>query len=297
VHGGPAQLLVVGLLPSRHLHEGRAAQEDLGLLVDEHGVVAHAGHVGAARGRVAEHERQRRDAHARELGEVVEDLPGRHEQVGLRGPVGATWLHEVDHREPVDQADLEGSEVLLQRVRVHGAAPHRRVVGDHHAFDARHDADAGDDAGSDVEPAPPRRQRRQFQEGRPDVEQEVDPLPGQQAATCVVAGRVPVASARSRHRQLPLVPIQQVEQTDPVGLVGLAGEVDGRRKHGHRRRYRASGSGTRSIAPPPRTLSGLTRSRSCIGAFFAPPRAWLGASQERRRDLRDWRPPTGERRR
>jgi hypothetical protein len=43
VHGRPTELLVVGLLTSRHLHQRRAAEKDLGLLVHEHRVVADPG--------------------------------------------------------------------------------------------------------------------------------------------------------------------------------------------------------------------------------------------------------------
>ena len=42
MHLGAAERLVVGLLAGGHLHQRRAAEEHLGLLLDHHGVVAHA---------------------------------------------------------------------------------------------------------------------------------------------------------------------------------------------------------------------------------------------------------------
>ncbi len=57
VHRGAAELLVGRFLAGRHLDQGRAPEEDLRALLDHHDVVAHARHVCAPRGRVAEDER------------------------------------------------------------------------------------------------------------------------------------------------------------------------------------------------------------------------------------------------
>ena len=54
VHRGTTQLLVGRLLAGGHLDQRWSAEEDLGALLDHHDVVAHARHVGAAGGRVAE---------------------------------------------------------------------------------------------------------------------------------------------------------------------------------------------------------------------------------------------------
>ena len=63
--------------------------------VDHDGVVAHPRHVGAAGRRVAEHERDRRDPESAQLGEVVEDPAGGHEQLALGRQVRAAGLDEV----------------------------------------------------------------------------------------------------------------------------------------------------------------------------------------------------------
>ena len=66
------------------------------------------GHVGAAGGRRAEHQRDGRDAGGRQLGEVPEGRAAGHEDLGLLGQVGAAGLGEVDQRQPVAQGDLMG---------------------------------------------------------------------------------------------------------------------------------------------------------------------------------------------
>ena len=126
VHRRPAELLVVGLLAGGHLDQRRPAEEHLGRLVDHDGVVAHARDVGAACGGVPEDQGDGGDAHGRELRQVVEDLAGRDEQVGLGRQVGAARLDQVDHGQPVEPGDLECPEVLPQGVRVDCPTPDRR---------------------------------------------------------------------------------------------------------------------------------------------------------------------------
>ena len=67
VHLGAAERLVVALLAGRHLHERWPAEEHLRALLDHHDVVAHARHVRAAGGRVAEHDGDGRNARRRQL--------------------------------------------------------------------------------------------------------------------------------------------------------------------------------------------------------------------------------------
>ena len=92
VHFGAAQRLIVGLLAGGHLHQRRAGQEDLRALLDHHHVVGHAGDVGAARGGVAEHQRDGRDARGRQPGQVPEHLPAGDEDLLLGGQVGAARI-------------------------------------------------------------------------------------------------------------------------------------------------------------------------------------------------------------
>ena len=149
VHLGAAERLVVGLLAGRHLHQRRPGEEHLGPVLDHHDVVGHARQVGAAGGRVAEHEGDRRDPVRRRPGEVAERAPAGDEDLLLGRQVGAAGLDEVDHRQPVLEGDVGGAERLAQRERVARPASHGRVVGADQALDAADDADAGDDAGAD----------------------------------------------------------------------------------------------------------------------------------------------------
>ena len=98
MHLRAAELLVVALLAGGHLDQGRTTQEDLRALLDHDDVVAHAGDVGAAGGRVAEHQRDSGDRLRRLAGQVAEPAAAGDEDLALRRQVGAAGLDQVDHR-------------------------------------------------------------------------------------------------------------------------------------------------------------------------------------------------------
>ena len=98
-----------------------------------------------------------------------------------------------------------------------GAAAHGRVVGGDQALDALDDADAGDDAGADGVVAAPGGQRRQLQERRVGVEEQLDPLAGQQLAAGVVALDVLLAAAGQR---LGVLGLELGELPASIGLRG-----------------------------------------------------------------------------
>jgi hypothetical protein len=247
VHVGAAERLVVGFLAGGHLDQRRAAEEHLGLAVDQDGVVAHAGHVGAAGRGVAEHEGDRRDAHPRQLGQVVEDLAREHEQLGLRGQVGPARLDQVDHRQPVAPGDLEGAQRLAQRVGVHGPAAHGGIVGDEDALDPGHHADAGDDAGADGELGSPGGERRQLEQRRVPVDEELDPLAGQQPSPVVMARGVAGAAARPGDFQLLVQRGDGRQLAPPAGLVAGAAGVERGSKDGHSSPFRRRQQGCSAI--------------------------------------------------
>src|SRR5690606_17355039 len=173
-------------------------EEHLGALLDHHHVVAHPWHVGAACGGVAEDQGDGGDAGGGEPGEVAEEPPAGDEDLALAGQVGAAGLDQVDQRHPVLLGDLHRPHGLAAGPRVAGAAAHRGVVGDDHALGALDHADAGDDAGADREVAAPGGQRGQLQERRVRVEQQLDPLPGEELATAAVPLDVLLAAAGQR---------------------------------------------------------------------------------------------------
>ncbi len=171
VHLGAAEGFVVGLLAGGHLDQWRAAEEHLRAILDHDGVIAHRRNVGATCGRVAEHDRDSRDARRRETGQVAEHRPAGDEDLLLAREIRATRLDQGDHRQPVLQRNLVRPQGLLQRPRVARPATHRRIVRRNKAFDALDDADADDQAGADLVVAAPSGQWRQFEERRVGVEQ------------------------------------------------------------------------------------------------------------------------------
>src|SRR5699024_80380 len=72
VRVGPAERLLVGELPGVGLDQGRAGEEHLGSVLDHHHVVAHAGNVGTAGGRVAVDHGDRGDARLGQPREIAE---------------------------------------------------------------------------------------------------------------------------------------------------------------------------------------------------------------------------------
>ena len=115
------------------------------------------------------------------------------------------------------------------------------VVGDHHALDTGHHPDAGDHRGADREVGPPAGERGQLEERRPLVDEQLDPLAGQQLAASMVPVDVLLAAAGHRLRVLG------VEGGDLVQHRGASG------CHGHLPypSSRAVRSSSTSVAPPP----------------------------------------------
>jgi hypothetical protein len=163
----------------------------------------------------------------------MEDPAGRDEQVGLRRQVRAARLDQVHHRQPVDPGDLQGAQRLAQRVRVHRAAAHGRVVRDDHALDAGDHADAGHHGGPDGEFGAPGGEGRQLEERAVRVQQELDPLAGQQPAPVTVPPLVAFAAAGDGQLDLLSQLVQHGELCGPVGAVSLAVQVDMRGEDRH----------------------------------------------------------------
>ena len=145
-----AEFLCGDHLPGRRLHQRRAAEEDRALVAHDHGLIAHGGHIRAARGARAQHRGDLRDAFGasswpgcRRSGRSA---PGPGNTSSCLGQERAAGVDQIDAWQPVLPGDLLGAQVLFHGDRVVGAALDRRVVGDDHAFAARHPADAGDDA-------------------------------------------------------------------------------------------------------------------------------------------------------
>ena len=149
MHVAAAELLGGDLLAGRGAHQRRARQEDRALAADDDVLVAHRGHVGAARRATAHHDRDLRDAYRGHPRLVVEDaaevmLVGK--DLGLHRQKRAARIDQVNARQPVFDRDLLRAQMLLHGHRKIGAALDGRVVGDDHRLAAVDAADAGDDA-------------------------------------------------------------------------------------------------------------------------------------------------------
>ena len=219
VHVGAAQFLGGHILARGGLHQRRPAQKDRARALDDDGFVAHGRHVRAAR-RARPHDgRDLRDAGRAHDGLVMEDaaeVVHVGEDLVLHGQEGAARVDEIDARQPILQRHLLGAQVLLDRQREIGAALDGGIVGYDHALASFDAADAGDDARARCVAVVhlPRRQRREFEEGRAGIEQAVDAFAHEELALLRMAllGLVVAAAARLR---------QPVAQFDGQGLVVL----------------------------------------------------------------------------
>ena len=232
VHLGAAELLRRHHLAGRGLHQRRAAEKDRAGALHDDRLVAHRGHVGAARGARPHHQRHLRDPLRRELRLVVEDAAevlAIGKDLVLERQEGAAGVDEIEARQPVLERDLLGAEVLLHGHRVVRAALDRRVVGDDDAGRPLDTADAGDD------PRARRiaviqalgRERVQLEEGAPRVEEPVDPFADGQLAALPVPGDRPVVTGRAPFGERPLSAAEVVDQGAHRLAVGLARRCQG----------------------------------------------------------------------
>jgi hypothetical protein len=202
MHFGAAELLRRHHLAGRRFHRAAAAEEDRALSLDDHRLVRHRRHVGAAGGARAHHAGDLRDAGRRHVGDVVEDAAevlAVGEDVVLLGKEAAARVDEVDARQAVLRRDLLRAQVLLHRHRVIGAALDGGVVGDDHALAARDAADAGDHRrGMHVAAVHAvRGELADLEERRAGIEQAAHPVARQElAAREVLLARLLVAAHR-----------------------------------------------------------------------------------------------------
>ena len=209
VHVRATQLLRRHLLARRRLHQRRPGEEDRPRSFDDHRLIAHRRHVGAAGCARAHHGGDLRNALRRHPRLVIEDaakvLPVREDVCLLRQERPAR-VHQVDARQTVLLGDLLRAQVLLYGDRVICAALHGRVVGDDHHFVPGHPPHAGHDTGRRSVAAIhlPGGQRAHLQERRPGVKQAVDPLPCRQLAALTVPVDQRLAAALADAVERPL---------------------------------------------------------------------------------------------
>ena len=178
-----AERFGVDFLPRGGLHQRGPAEEDRALVLHDDRLVAHRGHVGAAR-RAGTHDNgDLGDSRCGQVGLVVEDPPEVvlvRENPRLHGQERAPGVDQVDAGQGVLVGDLLGAEMLLDCYRVVGASLHGGIVGDDHAFLARDASDAGHEPRrrNDVVVEFVTGELADLEERRARVEQPAHPVPG-----------------------------------------------------------------------------------------------------------------------
>ena len=128
---GAAERLVGRDLAGRRLQQRRPGEEGAGAAAHHDHVVGEAGHVGAARGRRAVHDRDHRQPGGREPRQVAEQRAAANELLdAVLEQVRAGRLDQVDERQPVLERDLLRAQQLLEALRLERAGVDAGVVGD-----------------------------------------------------------------------------------------------------------------------------------------------------------------------
>ena len=218
-----AELLGGHVLPGGGLDERRPADEDRARSLHDHRLVAHRGHVGAAGGARAHHDRDLGDVPRGQSCLVEEDPPevlAVGEDVGLERQEGSARVDEVDAREVVLLGHLLGAQVLLDGEREVRAALHGGVVRDDDAAAALDHADPRDDPGrrrlSVVDL--PGGERVQLEERRAGVDEQVDPLARRElAARAMPLGRLLAAAGGDERGSLAQLREQPLHVGVPRG--------------------------------------------------------------------------------
>ncbi len=205
VHVSAAEVLGAHFFAGRGLHQRWAGEKNGALLLDDHRLVAHRRHVGAAGGARPHHHGDLRDPSRRHTGLVVEDasemLPVGKD-LGLHRQKRATRVDEVDAGEAVLERDLLGAQVLLHRHRVVGAALDGGIVGDDQGLAAGDAADSRDHSSgwrfAVVEVVGG--EGRELEKGRGGIEQRIDTLASEHLAAPLVPVAVLLGPSESRSR-------------------------------------------------------------------------------------------------
>ena len=199
VHARAAELLVVRLLAGRHLHQRRPAEEHLGAFVD------HAPSSRTCRARTRRRPSSCR-TRARSSGCCIAESWVRSRKIWPAGMNRSAW---VGRSAPPDSTRLiSGSRltVAISSARrfflsVYGFIDPPRTVGSW-AMITHSTPDTTPTPvtmhGADVELGAPRRERRELEERRVTVEEQLDALAREQLAAGAVARLVALAAARDR---------------------------------------------------------------------------------------------------
>ncbi len=149
VHVCAAECFRIDFLAGCGAHQRRAAEKHATLIAHDDGVIGHGRDVRPAGGARAVHHGNLRNAGGRQSG-LVEKNPAEMiavwKHLVLFRQKRPAALDQVDAWQCIVGGDFLRTQVFLHGQRVVGAALHRRVIGNHHAFAAGNAADPGDQA-------------------------------------------------------------------------------------------------------------------------------------------------------
>jgi hypothetical protein len=134
-------------------------------------------------------------------------LVGKH--LVLHRQKRAAGIDQIDARQAIFARHFLRAQMFLDGDRVVGAALHRRVIGDDHAFAAFDAADTGYQAAARdlVVVHAVRGERRQFEERRARIQQGIDTIARQELAArhMLLSRRVGAAECRLRGQRAQLI--------------------------------------------------------------------------------------------
>ncbi len=189
MHQRAAEFLLRCDLAGRRLEQRRAREEGARAVAHHHDEVRHAGHVGAAGGGAAMHDRQHGNARGRQPREPRVMRAAEDEILdAIAQQVGAGGLDQVHERQAVLERELLGALEFFQPHRLQCAGLDAGIVDDDHAARAADLADAGEQSAARRRLLGVRvvqqvtRAGREFQVGRARIEQQAQALARQQLA-------------------------------------------------------------------------------------------------------------------
>ena len=146
MHVGAPQFFGADHFTGCRLDQRRATQKDGALLAHDDRLIAHRRHVGAAGSAGPHHHRDLRNSSGRHVGLVVKNSPeviAIRKHILLARQMRSAGIDQVNTGQIILRRDVLRAQVFLHRDRIVGAALDGGVVGDNHAFQTLHSADAG----------------------------------------------------------------------------------------------------------------------------------------------------------
>jgi hypothetical protein len=183
-----AERLVACDFAGRRLQQRRPCEKNLGAAAHHHDIIGEAGLIRAARCRRTVYDRNHGNSGGGKPRHVGEGRAAAHEHLGLQQEVGARALDQLHVGQLALQRDFLRPDRLLDAHRMRGAALDAGIVGRDHAARARNHADADDrTAAVDVLLAvvlvhAEAAERRELEERRVAIEQQIDALARRQLA-------------------------------------------------------------------------------------------------------------------